>query len=1029
MAVARPKPKGPEKIDLSSWESETTGRVLNVTFDVDEARRQNWAVVWLKDLMLEIQEEEPSGPKPPRLTVANGDRLLIARLSMDPYGMSDDSDMITVLNHLPKGETVFEYLLGCWKRLNAARGALLRRNIDPSVVTKALELLEELKRLIVSYAGFNLQDPESMFPQPAGKPVGMVELVQPLLQLNALPLNAPPTAMSPSELEGFVSDLAKRFDGDGLEDIMGPVVNGVMNLLKEYQFEMPNIMGEEWRKVTAALEALVSVKSVAQMLPTLDTWDPDQAPGNLWELLSLLGPLLRLSVFPREWPKIYKEFFPNPTKMTRDRADTSNSSLRNTLQALHGSLFNIFNVIVRAGPQPRDRALAMFSHVLNSNWRRSGSRVRPETVGSDGLFVNLQMVLHKFAEPFIDANYTKIDRIDPLYFAKSKLVDVTDQTKLLASSEEAKEIFEKAVTGTEPAPGFISDIFFLLSAYNHLGYIRCIGWHEELNRAAGEIERELERFKSDTSWQGTPMQVQVQAMIDKLQKDLDDHQSRILAYQVQLFDPEMVNQLVSYSSLVMQWLIRLVDPAKQHPAVPVKLPLPETVPDSFKVLPEYLVEDIADFYAAILRVVPHLLEFAGRREILVFALTFLSSPWYIRNPYLKSKLVAVLAYGSMNLGGGKRGPLADLVNTHRMALDHLMPALMAYYVDCENTGTHTQFYDKFEIRRNITIVFNAVWENPAQRAALRKESQHEETFTRFINLLRNDVTFLLDESLGKLHSIQELQNEMKDQAAWAAQPVETRRERESQLRQLEGAATSYFSLGRSTVDLLKKFTAETRRAFMIPEIVDRLALMLDDNLGKMVGPKMSELRVKDPERYRFKPRDLLSDLLTIYSNLSTEPEFIQAVAKDLGYYRKESFEHALNICRDKALKTDPEIEKLRLFVIKVEETKVLLEGDEEELGEVPDEFTDPLLATIMRDPVILPSSRAVVDRSTIKAHLLSDPSDPFNRSKLVIEDVIPDTALKAQIDEWLASRRNKGAALSMPQDEIVNLDNAGDVEM
>ena len=43
----------------------------------------------------------------------------------------------------------------------------------------------------------------------------------------------------------------------------------------------------------------------------------------------------------------------------------------------------------------------------------------------------------------------------------------------------------------------------------------------------------------------------------------------------------------------------------------------------------------------------------------------------------------------------------------------------------------------------------------------------------------------------------------------------------------------------------------------------------------------------------------------------------------------------------------------------------------------------------MRDPVTLPKSRTVIDRSTIKSHLLSDSKDPFNRAPLTIEDVIP----------------------------------------
>ena len=38
----------------------------------------------------------------------------------------------------------------------------------------------------------------------------------------------------------------------------------------------------------------------------------------------------------------------------------------------------------------------------------------------------------------------------------------------------------------------------------------------------------------------------------------------------------------------------------------------------------------------------------------------------------------------------------------------------------------------------------------------------------------------------------------------------------------------------------------------------------------------------------------------------------------------------------------------------------------------PEEFLDPLMATIMRDPVYLPTSASVVDRSTITQHLLND---------------------------------------------------------
>ena len=46
---------------------------------------------------------------------------------------------------------------------------------------------------------------------------------------------------------------------------------------------------------------------------------------------------------------------------------------------------------------------------------------------------------------------------------------------------------------------------------------------------------------------------------------------------------------------------------------------------------------------------------------------------------------------------------------------------------------------------------------------------------------------------------------------------------------------------------------------------------------------------------------------------------------------------------------------------------------------LPNEFLDPVMGDIMTDPVKLPSSGAIVDRLTIKKHLLNDKSDPFNR--------------------------------------------------
>ena len=53
--------------------------------------------------------------------------------------------------------------------------------------------------------------------------------------------------------------------------------------------------------------------------------------------------------------------------------------------------------------------------------------------------------------------------------------------------------------------------------------------------------------------------------------------------------------------------------------------------------------------------------------------------------------------------------------------------------------------------------------------------------------------------------------------------------------------------------------------------------------------------------------------------------------------------------------------------------------------DAPEEFLDPLMFNLMEDPVELPDSHNIMDRKTIKIHLLNDPHDPFNRAPLSLD--------------------------------------------
>ena len=112
----------------------------------------------------------------------------------------------------------------------------------------------------------------------------------------------------------------------------------------------------------------------------------------------------------------------------------------------------------------------------------------------------------------------------------------------------------------------------------------------------------------------------------------------------------------------------------------------------------------------------------------------------------------------------------------------------------------------------------------------------------------------------------------------------------------------------------------------------------------------------------------------------------QAIASDERSYSKELFEDAAIRMERYLLKSQHKIDCFRVLTQNVErivETKKQLDID---LSDAPNEYKDPLMDTIMEDPVVLPSGH-VMDRSVIIRHLLNASTDPFNRQPLT-EDML-----------------------------------------
>ena len=180
--------------------------------------------------------------------------------------------------------------------------------------------------------------------------------------------------------------------------------------------------------------------------------------------------------------------------------------------------------------------------------------------------------------------------------------------------------------------------------------------------------------------------------------------------------------------------------------------------------------------------------------------------------------------------------------------------------------------------------------------------------------------------------------------------------------------------------------------------------------------------MREPEKYNFHPKALLHTIVTVMLNFAPFPEFEHAMVRDERSFDPGNLRKAVRVLSRSAtdLTVRPEhMQALEAFATRCVEAKEEMAAAEEELGEVPDEFQDPITADLMADPVRLPSGHSI-DRAVITRHLLSDETDPFSRQRLTVEMLVDDTELKAKIEAWKAEQRRKsasGSGTAVPMEE------------
>ncbi|KAG7828990.1 hypothetical protein KL920_002783 [Ogataea angusta] len=909
-----------------------------------------------------------------------------------------------------KYETPFEYLADCWSKAKNVRRLI--KNDEPNRGTK-LHLIDEVIRLTSSYSLLLFQVPDMY--------VDEVKLEVIVRQLWS----------SINKYDTFLMDIISRsIDNDSVLDFL----NVFLPHLSQQLLGLNYSTDTDYSKILTVYQILVSNKTIASQLYLVDGFHPEGLKAHEFELKTILGPVLRVSAL---LPEVAISNYPEG--LTKTQIKNIHESLHSEQLVLINRLFGICDKIVRSGEACRTAFLKLLAEIVNKNHLRRGEHANPKKLASDSFMFCITMVLVKLSQPFL-SDGIKIDKISMDYLSRrNKLLDLKEETKINSTIQEYEEHYPEESLSDEPL-NFISECFFLMLSYLQYGFGGMIINSERLSNHVKQLAQELAKLeemlqKTSTDNANPLAKMLADTRLKPLKKELQKLKSMKLSIDMCSLNRELQLEIFDVINGAIKFFIRLIEPTHSYPNIALKIPfnkfdddvdkfddfeyLRSIAPVPFKYYPENFIEGIVNYchYIAKFSNNPMLQNEKQLNQFIEFAIIILRCPELVNNPHLKARLTEVLFFGSLPMANNMDGYMIHIFNNNDLVKENLLISLLDFYVMVEKTGASSQFYDKFNARCHISMILEQLWKFDFYRADLRRISKNQKFFVRLIARMLNDTTYLLDESLNHLHTIGTCQREIASRKK--GNPPATEESDEDlnkKLQESERMAKSLVQLSNKTIQLFDLFTKEIPSAFYIVEIVDRLAGMLNYNLVALVGPRCNELRVQDPETYHFNPSDLLLHICSIFINLSDGQEFVEAVARDSRSFSPACFKRAIQIL-NKVGKIDVEFStKLNSFVEQAEKVKVEDEEEELELGEIPDEFLDPLMFTLMKDPVKLPQSKVSMDRSVLKAHLMNDPTDPFNRTPLKLEDVAEDTELKNKIEQFIKKRRQ-------------NRDSQGDVKM
>eukprot|EP00357_Protocruzia_adherens_P010700 CAMPEP_0114982974 /NCGR_PEP_ID=MMETSP0216-20121206/6433_1 /TAXON_ID=223996 /ORGANISM="Protocruzia adherens, Strain Boccale" /LENGTH=858 /DNA_ID=CAMNT_0002344887 /DNA_START=463 /DNA_END=3039 /DNA_ORIENTATION=- len=806
----------------------------------------------------------------------------------------------------------------------------------------------------------------------------------------------------------FFKQVLPRLREDyGLDEFMHPLFEN----LQEKASKLNLGQSDEILQCLEAIKSLTRCPDLAKSFCSIPSMNPVELTGLQIETQTVLGPFLAISCFGFESAYI-REQFGNANRQKPAESEHKKQKLRDICHKVQDMLADIFYQLFEAGGETKECALAYIATAINKNRCKAQMMNQNADCSGNGFMCNMLQILLRLCSRYMnlsEKSLAEMEAINSAYCVNGRIA--WDQVSRL-DGDYNKEKFQQGQDHN-----LMTELFFLTL---ECSYIALKGPHTKYSELLIEIKRENDR----------PVQITQNLALLKCRKVADE---------CQLLDSDMVRRVIAfftYSSVYFLMMIKRSQIESRKEVFDIKkyqtyrdmtqtfeYPLEMELNDHLKVLPEHVVEVIYDHILFYLQYadLTNIFDDHCSPMFMIYFLTLMDSPSILRNPHLRVRKID-LFYFVISTKNKEADHFRRVFQSCKVIGKFFMHALIRLYNDVEKTGSTNQFYEKFAHRFKINQLFDHLWtkRDTYQPSVSRCSSMFKKKFQAYLSFVLNDMIYLLDEALTNIQFVKTY-HEME------ANP--TRMQGMSQIERVN-LLNDYSRKKKILKSILKYIIANARimcnisskvkDPFNEPEVMEKLTRCLDYYVRELVNETERTPEADIPKDiFETFLIHILRSILKIYIHFSGSPEFISFVAEDTRSYNYDIMNNVLRIFNDVRLLTLSEQNTYRALLDKIESQYQRKQREQIDLEtDVPEEFIDPITACIMKDPVLLPTSGSIVDRFTIKRHLLNDATDPFNRMALTLEMLVPQPELKQRIEDYIRERTSDSQQKQQQQQKL-----------